>query len=104
LTKGKSGRHEWLIEFKRLPSELSHFCDLLDYHLKRLNSDYEAKRYHDLVLDKPKIVVVPLGSFYNWMKKNNKLGAQHKVPRLFNTRKYIEELKCLIAEKGAQAT
>jgi len=65
---------------------------LFDNALKALNSDYEAKRYNNITLNKPIIVVARKNLFYNWLKKYNKLGGQHKIPRLSNTRSYLEQL------------
>jgi len=94
--KGKEkGAHEWLIEFKTPPKNLDYFNELFDNALKSLNSDYEAKRYNNITLNKPTIHVARPQLFYDWLKQNNKLGGQHKVPRLSNTRDYIEELKGL---------
>lgn len=90
---GKSkGAHEWLIEFKKEPEELSYFCDLLDNTLKSLNSDYEAKRYNNMTLNPPKLNIARPNLFYNWLKKHHKLGGQHKVPRLSNNRALLDEL------------
>lgn len=88
----EKGAHEWLIEFKRLPGNIEQFNDLFDEALKALNSDYEAKRFNNITLNKPKINVARENLFYDWLKQNNKLGGQHKVPRLSNTRDYLEEL------------
>jgi hypothetical protein len=30
--------------------------------------------------------------FYDWLKQEDKLGGQHKVPRLSNERTYLENL------------
>jgi hypothetical protein len=91
--KGKEkGAHEWLIEFKTPPKNLDYFNELFDNALKSLNSDYEAKRYNNMTLNKPKIQIARPQLFYDWLKQNNKLGGQHKVPRLSNTRDYMEEL------------
>jgi len=91
--EGKSkGAHEWIIEFKTPPKDLNYFEELLDNSLKSLNSDYEAKRYNNITLDKPKIHAAKQGLFYKWMKRNNKLGGQHKVPRLSNSRQFLEAL------------
>ena len=87
-----SGGHEWLIEFKTQPKNLDLFTDLLDKTLKSINSDYEAKRYHNLTLALPKINVAPKGLFYDWLKDQGKLGGQHKIPRLSNSRKHLDEL------------
>lgn len=86
------GSHEWIIEFEKEPSDLKIFADILDENLKSVNSDYEAKRYKDLNLVKPLLHSVPAGTFNKWLKANNKFGGQNKVPRLSNTREYIEDL------------
>jgi hypothetical protein len=86
------GSHEWIIEFEKEPADLSVFTDLLDEALKSVNSDYEAKRFKDLNLVKPVVRSVPCGTFYKWMRTKNKLGGQNKVPRLSNTREYIEDI------------
>ena len=88
----EKGAHEWLIEFKTPPKDIDYFNELLDNALKSLNSDYEAKRYNNMTLNKPKINQARAHLFYDWLKRNNKLGGQHKVPRLSNTRDYLDEL------------
>lgn len=88
----ESGGHEWLIEFKKEPNNIDYFTELLDNSLKAINSDYEAKRYNNLTLALPKINIASEGLFYAWLKNNGKLGGQHKVPRLSNSRKHLEEL------------
>jgi hypothetical protein len=94
--KGKEkGAHEWLIEFSVLPQNIDEFNQSLDNTLKSLNSDYEAKRYNDMTLKKPKIHVAHKNLFYDWLKRQNKLGGQHKIPRLSNNREYIDELLVL---------
>ena len=91
-----SGGHEWLIEFEKEPSCINYFTEVLDNALKSINSDYEAKRYQDMVLRKPLIKSVPDNTFYNWMKLKGKLGGQHKVPRLYNDRRYIDDILKMI--------
>lgn len=86
------GTHEWLVEFEEYPSDLQVFTNRLDYYLKQSNSDYEAKRFKDMAMVLPKVHAVPKGTFYNWMKKNGKLGGQHKVPRLCNSREFIDDI------------
>jgi hypothetical protein len=86
------GSHEWIIEFEQEPADLNEFISMLDSTLKSVNSDYEAKRYKDLNLVKPVVRSVPVGTFNKWLKTKNKLGGQNKVPRLSNTREYIEDL------------
>ena len=88
----EKGAHEWLIEFKTPPKDIDYFNELFDNALKSLNSDYEAKRYNNLTLNKPTINIARENLFYDWLKQNNKLGGQHKVPRLSNTREYLDEL------------
>ena len=92
----EAGAHEWIIEFEQAPKELARFTEILDQNLRELNSDYDAKRYKDLALGMPKIHHAPSGTFYNWMKNRGKLGGQHKVPRLANERKYVEEILKLL--------
>lgn len=88
-----NGSHEWLIEFEKEPNNFDFFVHVLDNSLKQLNSDYEAKRYNDYVLKMPVVKQLPKGSFYQWLKLNNKLGGQYKVPRLSTTRNYIESIQ-----------
>tara|TARA_R110002050_G_scaffold184989_4_gene318840 strand:+ start:14970 stop:16484 length:1515 start_codon:yes stop_codon:yes gene_type:complete len=88
----EKGAHEWLIEFKTPPEDIHYFNDLFDDALKSLNSDYEAKRYNNITLNKPKINIARENLFYDWLKQNDKLGGQHKIPRLSNTRDYMEDL------------
>lgn len=87
-----NGGHEWLIEFEKDPDNLEKFIIDLDIELKKLNSDYEAKRFKDMALAFPTLSKVPEGTFYNWLKSKGKLGGQHKVPRLANDRKFLEEI------------
>jgi hypothetical protein len=89
------GAHEWLIEFELEPVSIERFQYYLDLALKKLNSDYEAKRYNDMALQMPVIRTVKRGTFYEWMKSRNKLGGQHKVPRLANHRTYADEILSL---------
>ncbi|WP_372746793.1 GH3 auxin-responsive promoter family protein [Lutibacter sp.] len=95
MTENKTGGHEWLIEFKRLPKNINYFTELLDNALKANNSDYEAKRYNNLTLAMPKINIARNELFYDWLKKQGKLGGQHKIPRLSNSRNHLEELLSL---------
>ena len=86
------GSHEWLIEFDKTPDDINKFMEILDLNLQRLNSDYEAKRYKSSTLEIPKIQVARKNLFYDWLASKNKLGGQNKVPRLSNSREYIDEL------------
>ena len=88
----EKGAHEWIIEFRKPPEELAYFTEFLDNALKSLNSDYEAKRYNNITLKLPKVHIARQNLFYDWLKSKDKLGGQHKIPRLSNKRDYIEEL------------
>jgi hypothetical protein len=92
LEEGKNATHEWLIEFSHAPESIEYFTEMLDNALKSLNSDYEAKRYHNLMLKMPVVKKVPENTFYNWLKSKGKLGGQYKVPRLSNDRNYVDEI------------
>ena len=85
-------RHQWLIEFSKEPDDLQRFSDLLDRRLQEINSDYEAKRFHDVTLQHLEAVKARTGLFNDWMIAKGKLGGQHKVPRLSNSRKNMDEL------------
>ncbi len=87
-----NGAHEWLVEFEKEPSRLDAFIDALDQGLKSLNSDYEAKRQKDIALGRPRVKVVPRGGFNQWLHSKNKMGGQHKVPRLSNNREILEDI------------
>lgn len=86
------GSHEWLIEFAKMPSSLELFEESLDKELQNLNSDYEAKRYKDITLDRLSVKLAREGVFYEWLKNKGKLGGQNKVPRLWNNREHIDEI------------
>ena len=85
-------RHQWLIEFAKRPQDLQQFADLLDKRLQEINSDYEAKRYKNITLQPLEIVEARQNLFNDWLKQRGKLGGQHKVPRLSNSRDIIEQL------------
>ncbi|MDR1601636.1 MAG: GH3 auxin-responsive promoter family protein [Tannerella sp.] len=99
LDKGK-GRHQWLIEFDRLPASINEFARILDGALQSLNSDYEAKRYREMSLQAPEIITAHEGVFFKWLKMKGKLGGQHKIPRLSNNREIIDELLALNGLNG----
>ncbi len=92
MTDTTQGAHEWVIEFETEPDDPERFADVLDKTLCSINSDYEAKRFRNITLDRPKLNMVPAGTFYKWFQSKGKLGGQNKMPRLSNERKYIEEL------------
>ena len=88
-------RHQWLIEFAKMPDSVEKFAAILDATLKEVNSDYEAKRWKDIALQPLEVIVARQGLFHDWLARKGKLGGQHKVPRLSNTREYIETMLVL---------
>ena len=86
------GGHEWLVEFSRPPLDAEHFALLLDEKLRAINSDYDAKRHLDMALTRLCLRPVPEGTFHRWLKAKGKFGGQHKVPRLANDRRYLEDI------------
>ena len=95
MSDNSNGAHEWLIEFETPPADLNEFTNLLDEGLKKVNSDYEAKRHKNIALRLPMVRMIPSGSFSKWLSSKNKMGGQHKVPRLSNGREFLEEIKRL---------
>lgn len=85
-------RHQWIVEFSREPSDLTEFARILDEHLQRINSDYEAKRYKNITLQPLELIKARPGVFNDWLRQKGKLGGQHKVPRLCNNRDIIEQV------------
>lgn len=92
MESGKRGGHEWLIEFEKEPDSLQRFTQVLDDTLRQVNSDYDAKRQKDIALQEPIVHAVPQGTFMSWLRHKGKLGGQNKIPRLSNTREYLEEI------------
>lgn len=89
-------RHQWMIEFAKMPDSVDEFAKILDRSLQAINSDYEAKRHKNITLQPLEIIVARKGLFEDWLKGKGKLGGQHKIPRLSNSREYIEELLKLL--------
>jgi len=94
---GQRGHHQWLIEFAREPQDEERFMQLLDQHLREVNSDYDAKRSGDIFLAPPTLVVAPMGLFDRWLASTGKLGGQRKVPRLNNNRTIIEQMLAIMS-------
>ncbi len=92
MSSRQKARHEWCIEFTKEPADPEYFTTVLDHALMAANSDYEAKRFKNITLDKPLVHIIGKQTFYNWFLKNNKLGGQNKIPRLSNKRHFIEEI------------
>lgn len=88
----KKGYHEWLVEFVKPPMNLKEFSSILDQELGKLNEDYAAKRRHGIAIEAPVVREMPQGTFYQWLKKKDKLGGQHKIARLSNSREFVNEL------------
>lgn len=93
-------RHQWLVEFSTPPADMEAFADTLDKALQAINSDYEAKRFKDITLQRLELIAARPNLFNDWLKGKGKLGGQHKVPRLSNNRQFIEEMLALNGEKN----
>lgn len=102
MNEEEKGGHEWIIEFVRMPDEMERFCRILDEKLRSLNSDYDAKRYHNMVLNEPVIHIVQKGTFDVWLDSIGKLGGQNKVPRLSNDRVILEQILELVEVKNKE--
>lgn len=96
FSNNTNGTHEWLIEFEKAPHNTQQFAYELDCALKSINSDYEAKRHKDIALRMPVVHSLPKQLFSRWLKLKGKLGGQHKIPRLSNDRKYVDELLAMM--------
>lgn len=94
------GAHEWLIEFEVAPADINYFATTLDNALCSINSDYEAKRYKGITLSEPIVRSLKPGTFFSWMRERGKLGGQNKVPRLSNTREYVDALLKMISTQN----
>ncbi|MDR1170183.1 MAG: GH3 auxin-responsive promoter family protein [Prevotellaceae bacterium] len=92
MSEAANGAHEWLVEFDTLPQDVEHFANSLDKALCEVNSDYEAKRYHNITLSRLKLTILPNGTFIKWMESKGRLGGQNKIPRLYNSREYADQL------------
>ena len=97
MTNREKGRHQWIIEFAKEPNDINRFAELLDSQLQSVNSDYDAKRHSTLAA--PQICSVEKGTFLGWLASQGKVGGQNKVPRLANTRQYVDSLEAYIADK-----
>ncbi|WP_046244334.1 GH3 auxin-responsive promoter family protein [Hymenobacter terrenus] len=94
------GGHEWVVEFTSAIAhpDLEQFGAVLDATLCEVNSDYAAKRHRSLALAPPRLRAVPAGTFEAWLAGQGKLGGQHKVPRLLNSREVLEAVLTTAAE------
>ncbi len=89
---GNAGRHHWVVEFEKAPEDLAKFDQALDEALISVNYNYAAKRSNDYAIQKQRLTVAPPGFFRSWMKQRGKMGGQHKVPRLANHRRFLEDV------------
>ena len=96
MDEGGKCRHQWVVEFDRKPDDTVRFAEILDETLQELNSDYEAKRYKNLTLQPLELITAREGLFEDWLRSRGKLGGQHKVPRLCNDRRIIDEILALV--------
>ncbi len=101
MEAGKKARHEWCIEFEKTPADMDEFVRYLDQTLMEVNSDYEAKRFKDITLDKPLLHPVRKGTFLEWFRRHEKMGGQNKMPRLSNKRNFVEEILKIDGEMQA---
>tara|TARA_Y100000389_G_scaffold141273_1_gene139113 strand:- start:1408 stop:2922 length:1515 start_codon:yes stop_codon:yes gene_type:complete len=90
MKNNSKGAHEWIIEFEIEPEDIHFFSKLLDENLQKQNSDYQAKRNSSL--EKLHLHKAKSGLFYKWLSIKKKLGGQHKIPRLSNSREILDEL------------
>lgn len=88
-------RHQWLVEFSKMPESIENFAVILDKQLQSINSDYEAKRSKNITLQQLELIPARKNLFDDWLKQKGKLGGQHKVPRLNNSRTIIDQLLSL---------
>ncbi len=92
----EKGGHEWLVEFEKEPENIEQFNNILDHNLQRVNSDYEAKRFKSMAMERLRLRALPRGTFNNWLRMKGKFGGQSKVPRLANDRRYVDEILKLL--------
>ena len=92
MARDTKGAHLWVVEFEEGPADIGVFAEALDAQLRKLNSDYDAKRQHDLAMQCLQVRAVPRGTFHKWLRSKGKIGGQNKVPRLSTDMKYINEL------------
>ena len=92
MRSGKKGNHDWIIEFSKEPKSIDNFMSDLDLSIQQNNTDYKAKRFKNITLDKPILHMARENLFYDWLKSKNKVGGQNKIPRLSNDRSFFEEL------------
>ncbi|MDQ7040108.1 MAG: GH3 auxin-responsive promoter family protein [Rhodothermus sp.] len=91
-TRNRLPTHQWLIEFERPPEHLPTFAAIIDTYLQRINRHYQIRR-EARAFDQPEIIVLPAGSFLNWMRQHRKrLSGQSKIPRMRPDRSLADAL------------
>ncbi len=94
---GKLGRHVFLVETARPvdrgEAAAKTIAADIDTALARLNEDYKAHRSDGTGLDRPKVVFLPPGRFADWMRRKDKVGGQHKVPRVIASPERFEVIR-----------
>ena len=97
IPSGSLFAHKWYIGTDNVvdPAQLR---ELIDEKLKILNDDYRVERIsalNDVILE-----VVPSSVFYNWMKVNNKVGAQNKFPRVMKNANFSSWEEFVLKERS----
>jgi hypothetical protein len=85
-------KHQWLIEFKNHPSDSTLFSQSLDQNLQKVNWEYQSLRKNNRIIEPPLISTLENGTFDSWLKKQNKLNGQAKIPRVYHSRKIIDSI------------
>jgi len=85
--------HERYIEFKQKPKDMRAFTIELDNAMKIANNYYDRRRQNNTIIDMPIVKPLPKWTFHKRLKSKNKVGHQNKIPRLSNSRDFVEELQ-----------
>jgi hypothetical protein len=93
---GNSGHHHWQIEFIKEPQSLFHFQTRLDEIIRQLNSDYDAKRYDDLVLKPLTVELLDRNSMDKWLEATKRISVQAKVPKLWKDTSIQKQISAIM--------
>ena len=93
------GGHDWLVEFAEPARAPEMFVRVLDETLQALNTDYRTKRTGDVAMRAPRVMELPPGTFYRWLRERGRLGDQHKVPRVTNDRTVADGLLSVVTAR-----
>jgi hypothetical protein len=96
IIDGHKGYHRWMIEFETTPNDISEFEIKLDGYLRELNSDYDAKRFNDYILQPLKITILPKDSFSKWLEYNQRKNVQSKIPKLVNNSSVQDSITAIL--------